>query len=261
MTAIYNNIGAGYDCHRRADPGIAETLAQAFRAPGGGPYLDLACGSGNYTIALARKGYALTGLDVSSRMLASARDKSKEADWVLGRVEQQPFADHAFQGAVCTLAIHHFDDLAVAFRECYRVLCSGAPLVLFTGEAGQMRHYWLNAYFPLAMARSIAEMPTRKLIENCLHGAGFTDLSFTSYFVEAGLRDHFLYSGKDNPGFYLDEGVRTSISTFAKHGDGAETRQGVARLGADIAAGRFARVRQTYQSDLGDYLFVAARRS
>ncbi len=261
MAAIYNNIGVGYDRHRRADPRIVETLAQGLQGTRGNSYLDLACGSGNYTIALAKKGYALTGLDISSRMLAAARDKATTGSWVLGGVERMPFADRVFHGAICTLAIHHFDDLTTAFCECHRVLRSGASLVLFTGEAGQMRHYWLNAYFPLAMARSIAEMPTRDFIATCLQRAGFIDLSFTPYLVARDLQDRFLYSGKHDPDFYLDGHARASISTFAKHGDERETRQGVARLRADITANRFAQVRQSYSTDSGDYLFVSARRS
>lgn len=238
MTAIYNSIGAGFDRYRWADPAIADTFAALLRRPLDGPYL--ACGSGNYTIVLARKGFALTGLDASSRMLAAARDKSRSVPWVLAGAEQQSFAGQIFQGAFCTLAIHHFEDLSATFRECHRVLRSGAPLVLFTGEADQMRHYWLNAYFPVAMARSIAEMPSRTLIEDALRAAGFVDLTFTPYLVAADLRDHFLYSGKHDPGFYLDARARAAISTFAKHGDEAETRQGVARLQADMAGGRFA---------------------
>ncbi len=56
MHAVYDSIGAGYERHRRADPAIVDTLTGALHAPSGGPYLDLACGSGNYTIALARQG-------------------------------------------------------------------------------------------------------------------------------------------------------------------------------------------------------------
>ena len=261
MTAIYNKIGIGYDHHRRADPGIVETLATALGRPGGGPCLDLACGSGNYTIAMARKGYVLTGLDASSRMLAAARDKSRAVSWVLAGAERQPFADQNFHGAICTLGIHHFCDLVAAFGECHRVLRPGAPLVLFTGEAGQMRHYWLNDYFPKAMARSIAVMPSRGRIEDYLRQAGFADVSYTPYWVAADLQDHFLYSGKHDPGFYLDDQVRASISTFAKHGDETEIQAGVARLRADIASGRIDQVRWSYSSELGDYLFVRARRS
>jgi hypothetical protein len=71
-----------------------------------------------------------------------------------------------------------------------------------------MRNYWLNAYFPMAMARSIARMPGRAEIGLCLRGAGFREISFTPYWVDGDLRDHFLYSGKNNPEFYLHAAVR-----------------------------------------------------
>ena len=41
--------------------------------------LDLACGTGSITVPLAKRGYALTGLDLSSEMLALAQSKSDEA--------------------------------------------------------------------------------------------------------------------------------------------------------------------------------------
>jgi ubiquinone/menaquinone biosynthesis C-methylase UbiE len=75
MTAIYDSIGAGYDRHRRADPGIAADLFEMLGAPGAGRYLDLACSSGNYTIALAKLGYSLSGLGISQRLLTAARAK------------------------------------------------------------------------------------------------------------------------------------------------------------------------------------------
>jgi SAM-dependent methyltransferase len=258
MTAIYDNIGAGYDRHRCADPVIVAGLAQALGTPGDGRYLDLACGSGNYTVALSQAGYGLSGLDISSHMLLAARRKSSDIGWVLGGAGQLPFASGTFAGAVCTLAIHHFADLSAAFAECRRVLRSGAPFVLFTGEAGQMRNYWLNTYFPKAMARSIAEMPGRDEIEALLRAAGFVDLSFAPFDVTKDLRDRFLYSGKHEPGFYLDADARASISTFAKHDDEAEIRQGAARLRDDIASGYFEDVRRSYDSGSGDYLFVSA---
>ena len=258
MTALYDSIGAGYDVRRRADQGIAAHLANALGPTGDGAFLDLACGSGNYTIALAGLGHDLTGLDVSSRMLVAARAKSSQVNWVLGAVESLPFRDRTFQGALCTLAIHHFDGLAAAFRECHRVLRSRGVFALFTGEAGQMRNYWLNAYFPMAMARSIARMPERADIERCLRGAGFREISFTPYWVGGDLRDHFLYSGKNNPDFYFHAEVRAAISTFAQHGDEREIRDGVARLRADLANGHFETVRRCHGSGLGDYIFVSA---
>jgi 2-polyprenyl-3-methyl-5-hydroxy-6-metoxy-1,4-benzoquinol methylase len=41
--------------------------------------LDLACGTGSISVPLAKRGYALTGLDLSSEMLALAQEKCDEA--------------------------------------------------------------------------------------------------------------------------------------------------------------------------------------
>ncbi len=42
--------------------------------------LDLGCGTGRHAIELARRGYAVTGLDLSAGMLAQARAKALQAD-------------------------------------------------------------------------------------------------------------------------------------------------------------------------------------
>jgi len=48
--------------------------------------LDVGCGTGRHSIELAKRGYAVTGLDVSSEMLARAADAAKaagvEVDWI-----------------------------------------------------------------------------------------------------------------------------------------------------------------------------------
>jgi SAM-dependent methyltransferase len=52
----------------------------------GGPVLELACGTGRITIPVAERGIEITGLDVSTAMLAHARQKSQAGglniDWV-----------------------------------------------------------------------------------------------------------------------------------------------------------------------------------
>ena len=39
--------------------------------------LDAGCGTGNYSIELARRGYMVTGLDISPELLAEAKKKSE----------------------------------------------------------------------------------------------------------------------------------------------------------------------------------------
>ena len=52
----------------------------------GGSVLDVGCGTGRHSIELAKRGYALTGLDLSPEMLARGADAAKAAgvnvDWI-----------------------------------------------------------------------------------------------------------------------------------------------------------------------------------
>lgn len=258
-TPVYDRIGQGYDSHRRADPGIGDALYRLLCPAPDGQYLDLACGSGNYTVALAERGLSLTGIDPSRTMLAAAAAKSGAVRWRKGAAEALPFEDAAFDGALCTLAIHHFDDIGAAFAGVRRVLKPGGRFVLFTGEAGQMRRYWLNRYFPQAMRRATRRMPAEAAIRASLAKAGFARVETEPFFVTEALLDQFLYSGKARPEIYLDPAVRAGISTFANLADDAELAAGLARLSRDIDSGAIAEVIAAHASPAGDYLFVAAR--
>ena len=78
--ALYDRIGVGYDGSRRADPSIVDDLAGRLSPRTDGRYLDLACGTGNYTRALAARGGDWTGVDASRTMLDAARAQSDEID-------------------------------------------------------------------------------------------------------------------------------------------------------------------------------------
>ena len=56
MPALYDRIGSTYAKTRLADPGIAQNLAREIRLTSSGTYLDLACGTGNCTVALSSLG-------------------------------------------------------------------------------------------------------------------------------------------------------------------------------------------------------------
>ena len=159
-TAVYDSIAKGYDITRRADPYIAGRLLHHLSPKPNEKYLDLGCGSGNYTLVLKNAGLTLTGADISQQMLNLAHQKDPSIDWVFANVESLPFGDKSFSGATCVLAIHHFANIKAAFKEAARVLAEG-PLVVFTATAEQMEVYWLNEYFPDAMKKSIIQMPRR----------------------------------------------------------------------------------------------------
>jgi SAM-dependent methyltransferase len=256
---LYDHIGTSYDVTRGADPYLVERLLHHLDADPTGMYLDLACGTGNYTVAVARTGLRVHGVDQSPRMIAAAQAKSRAVTWHIGNVEALPFPDGLFAGVICTLAIHHFQALQAAFQEAFRVLTQGR-FVLFTSTAEQMHGYWLNAYFPSAMAQSIAQMPSLSAIMQALERRGFARIHTEPYEVRRDLHDFFLYSGKHRPEIYLDRHVRAGISTFAALADPAEVQGGCRRLSQDIASGHIVDVVASYQHAQGDYLFAVGEK-
>jgi SAM-dependent methyltransferase len=257
MPALYDLMGSSYARSRRADAAIAQALADQLSLTPFGAYLDLGCGTGNYTVALSAIGGVWRGVDVSEVMLAQARQKSRTIDWIQSNADALPFPDAVFQGAVCTLAIHHFPDLESPFREVRRTMQGGA-FVMFTGLAEQMRCYWLCHYFPEMMNRSIERMPSESTLRAALSRAGFGSVTVTPFFVTDELEDLFLYSGKHRPNLYLDPGVRANISSFANLTSSAELHDGLARLSADLQSGVFASVKAHYAKGDGDYVYVTA---
>lgn len=258
--ALYDAIGAGYGATRRADPGILDELAKYVGLRANGEYLDLACGIGNYTCALAVTGGRWHGADASAVMLERARSKDCQVAWMLAEAQALPYDDRRFAGVICTLAIHHFIGLEATFAEVARVLRAGM-FVLFTAFPEQMRSYWLCHYFPRMMEESIARMPPKATVLRALSAAGFTEPVVVPFVVSRDLQDLFLYAGKVRPELYLDASVRSNISSFATLCPAQELEEGLERLRADIAENRFQSIARQYVSASGDYAFVVAAKS
>ncbi|MEV6608131.1 class I SAM-dependent methyltransferase [Kutzneria sp. NPDC051319] len=66
----------------------------------GATVLDVPCGSGRHSVELARRGFHLTGLDISAEALAHARGSSSDVDWRLADL-----TDLATHGLAADLAI------------------------------------------------------------------------------------------------------------------------------------------------------------
>ena len=70
--------------------------------------LDLGCGSGGHALALARRGYRVTGIDASGRMLKIARAKAARANLSLklARAKLQDFElPGRFDAAICMFSV------------------------------------------------------------------------------------------------------------------------------------------------------------
>jgi ubiquinone/menaquinone biosynthesis C-methylase UbiE len=257
---LYDNIGLGYNTTRQADPFIAEQLYQFLSPQPGGLYIDMGCGTGNYTIALANRGLNFYGVEPSEKMLDIARSRNDQINWVLAKAEQIPLDDNMFDGAIATLTIHHWTDLKKALKEIHRVLKKDGTIVFFTATPEQMKGYWLNHYFPKMLEDSILQMPSFSMINNALSEAGFVVTETEKYFIQDDLKDHFLYVGKNRPGLYLDKEIRKGISSFSSLANAEEVIRGLSQLESDINLNKFEDIRMEFENDSGDYLFISAQK-
>jgi len=253
---IYDMIGAGYNHTRTADPLISSRLSELLSPETGETYLDIGCGTGNYTIALAGEGYNFYGIDPSAKMLAEARSKSDQIEWINGSSERVSLPDRFFAGAIATLTVHHWKDLTASFAELSRVLKDNSRLVVFTSSPQQMSGYWLNHYFPKMLSNSIGRMPAVDILAARARMAGLTLVETEKYFVQNNLEDLFLYCGKHDPERYFDPEVRAGMSSFAALSDKEEVSAGLKQLREDLDKERFESVKEQYANEWGDYLFL-----
>jgi SAM-dependent methyltransferase len=106
-------------------------LARIALAPGA-KLLDIACGSG-YALRLAsEQGATVTGLDLTSELLAIAAERVPDATLVEDGMDRLPFAQESFDAAVGFNAFQFADDPAGAVREAARVVRSGGHVAATT---------------------------------------------------------------------------------------------------------------------------------
>lgn len=252
----YNIAGRTYNSTRKADPYLVHLLRTMLNPKEGSTYLDIGCGTGNYTVALSDDGIQFIGIDPSTVMLQEAQRKNANITWTLGNAEHIPYKDQMFSGALASLTLHHWSNLDQGFVEVYRTLKPKSNFVIFTATAEQMQNYWLKHYFPEMMNRSITQMPALKAIMDAAFNTGFKLTSSIEYFIKTDLQDLFLYSGKHNPTMYLESAVRSNISSFASLSNDMEIAQGLIRLSSDINNDRFRHVKESFDEKTGDYLIL-----
>ncbi|WP_236785055.1 class I SAM-dependent methyltransferase [Alteribacter salitolerans] len=260
---LYNRIGSTYDVSRKADAEIVNRLLYLLQmnSKEQASILDIACGTGNYTISIKDKGYSVSGLDISETMLDQAKRKSADIEWIHDDIRSCNLPESRFDGATCVLSVHHFENLVESFSNVYKTLKPGARFVIFTSGSEQMQRYWLNAYFPEMMKASMAKMPLIREVAKALKKAGFTFQGSESFLVQPSLEDAFLYVGKENPEMYLDPDVRKGISSFSSLITDEELEKGLDLLKKDIEEGTFAERTASFDSRKGDYLFMVAKKS
>lgn len=260
MISQYDTIGIGYNVTRKADSYLVGKIVEYLKPISTGTYLDIGCGTGNYSLALHAQGYDIIGIDPSEEMLTKARFRSETIQWKYGSAEQTGLESDSVDGILAFLTMHHWYDLPTAFTELSRVLKTGEKMVVFTSTPEFMRGYWLNHYFPIMMENSITQMPDVETVTDHMKNAGFSITGLYPYFIQRTLEDHFLYCGKDKPALYFKNEIRNGISSFAALANKQEVEKGLRKLQADLNTGMYDTIKEQYNNTNGDYLFVVAQK-
>lgn len=99
--------------------------------------LDVACGTGDFTIEIARKtkeGSKVVGIDLSEGMMRIGREKIAEAGvdatMMYGDCESLEYADNTFDRISVGFGVRNFEHLDIGLKEMYRVLKPGGRLVI-----------------------------------------------------------------------------------------------------------------------------------
>jgi demethylmenaquinone methyltransferase / 2-methoxy-6-polyprenyl-1,4-benzoquinol methylase len=107
-----------------------ERAADLARVGPGTRALDVATGTGDLAIALARRGGEVVGSDFSEGMLERARAKSSQVRWEQANALALPYDDDAFDAATVGFGARNFSELERGIAEMARVVRPGGRVVV-----------------------------------------------------------------------------------------------------------------------------------
>jgi ubiquinone/menaquinone biosynthesis C-methylase UbiE len=131
-TAVWYARQRGTESQLRLVRDQAAALTEGL--PAGAEILEVAPGPGYFAVEVARRGYAVTGLDISRTMVQIATEHARRSgvgvDFRHGDATAMPFQPGRFDLVVCQAAFKNFLDPVRALDEMHRVLRPGGTAVI-----------------------------------------------------------------------------------------------------------------------------------
>lgn len=149
---IFNDIAPKYDLLNHflslnIDKSWRRKAIGYIRQEEKGELLDVACGTGDFSIAAYRAGVRkVTGIDISANMVAIGQKKVAELGLPhitlqAGDSEQIEFEDGHFDVVTVAFGVRNFEHLEVGLKEMQRVLKKGGKVIVL--------EFSMPEYFPM----------------------------------------------------------------------------------------------------------------
>lgn len=114
--------------------GGAQAFVDRLSLPPGSRVLDVACGTGNLAVPLARAGHQVTGVDIATNLLQQARERAAAehltATFDEGDAEDLPYPDASFDAVVTMFGAMFAPRPELVAKELARVLRPGGLLAM-----------------------------------------------------------------------------------------------------------------------------------
>ena len=153
VKVIFDNIASKYDflnhlLSLNIDKGWRREAMKYIGEKRGVNLLDVACGTGDFSIAAYHSGVSrVTGIDISASMVEVGREKVREfglGDYIdlrLGDCERIDFYDGTFDVVTVAFGVRNFEHLKQGLKEMYRVLKPGGRVIIL--------EFSMPVYFPV----------------------------------------------------------------------------------------------------------------
>lgn len=209
MREMFAKIAPGYDRMNRLMSWGQDTrwrqAAVKLACPNGGWVLDVATGTGDMALELARYADSVVGLDLCPEMLSRGQEKAvkgmvqQRIDFIAGDALALPFDDNSFDCAVNGFALRNVADINLFLAELRRVVKPGGRVVCLelmrpaSSVVGALYRLYLSIVVPVLgrwfsgdgsayryLPKSVESFVSAAEFQRLMKGVGFSQVSYRS---------------------------------------------------------------------------------